>query len=153
MKETNIKEAISKVLDEKDCFTFFWEHFNGDINTVISEFKKNKVNYLVISTMDYMDETLKHIISIKNNGIPSHWAFRSKIRSIDVEVLFIYGYESIGFNQELFETMMIHDIDSRKDLLTKTVLVTRGNFDSIICERFENRKNSSILISCKKGSC
>ena len=45
MKETNIKEAISKVLDEKDCFTFFWEHFNGDINTVISEFKKNKVKY------------------------------------------------------------------------------------------------------------
>lgn len=148
MNGENLTEAICKILDEKDCFTFFWENFDSDIDTVVSELEKKKVNFLIISTKEYMDETFKYMKSIKTNGVPSQWAFRDRIRSLDMEVLFIYGYETIGLNQELFETMARYDIDSRENLLTKTVVVTRANFDSVICERFRNKMNASILISC-----
>lgn len=145
MNANNTKEAIARILDNKDCFTFFWEHFDGsNIDTVVSELEKREANYLIIKTEQYILETLKYLERFKTNGMPSCWAFREDIRSVDV--LVIYGYETLGLYQELFETMIVHDINSR--LLTKTVLATSGSFDSVISEKLKNMMTAITILSC-----
>ena len=147
MKAKNTKEAIARILDNKDCFTSFWEHFDGsDIDTVVSELDKREANYLIIKTDRYIEETLKYLERFEANGIPSCWYFREDIRSVDV--LVIYGYETIGLYQELFETMIVHDINSRKGLLKKTVLATSGSFDSVISEKLKNMMTARTILSC-----
>lgn len=148
MKGIGIKDVICKVLEEKGCLTFFLENFN-DIDTVVSEFEKKKLNYLIISTEEYMEETLKYMESFKTSGVPSHWVFRDKIRNLEVDLLLIHGYETLGIFQEIFETMVRYDIDSREDLLTKTIVTTTGKFDSAICERFQHKLDTRMVISCR----
>lgn len=150
MSEVKIKEAISNVIDKEDCFTFFWENFNDNIDAVVTELEKKKLKYLTISTEAYMEETFKYMESIKTSGITSRWEFRDKIRSPEVDVLLVYGYEAIGLNQEIFEIMVRHDIDSREDFLTKTIVATKGRFDSVISEKLRYKLNTRALISCKE---
>ena len=149
MKAKNTKETITKILNEKDCFAFFWERFDGsDIDTVVYELEKRKVNYLIISAEYYLEETLKYLERFKTIDIPSCWDFQDRIRSSSIDVLLIHGYETIGLYQDLFETMMVHDINSRKGLFTKTILATSRSFDSVICEKLKNMMNTRIILSC-----
>ena len=150
MNTGKIREGVGRILNEKDCFAFFWEGFDGsDIDTVVYELEKRKVNYLIISAEYYLEETLKYMERFKTNDIPSCWDFQDRIRSSSIDLLLIHGYATIGLYQEVFETMMLHDINSRKGLLTKTVLATSGSFDSVICERLRKliNKNNTIVLN------
>ncbi|MDO4485538.1 MAG: hypothetical protein Q4C46_02975 [Bacillota bacterium] len=142
--------AMSLILDKEDeeHLTYFWEDIDDiTMKKAIGNLEQSAVKYWVLSAEDYMQEFFKRIESVKTQGFIK-WEFMERIRDMNLNILFIYGYEVLSnYNcREVLEVLLKHDINSREGLLIKTVIATTSGFDGFITDEMKYILQRSTVI-------